>query len=73
MWLGVPFVLVKTMTWRASSKVKGKKKTKPLHQTSSPSVLGFEFGRLQEEIKIHLGLQTVSPFSAAQMQDANLK
>lgn len=35
--------------------------------------LGFEFGFLQEEVKMQFELQAVSTFSAAQRKDAGLK
>lgn len=50
-----------------------KKKNHKTSQISFVSVLTFEFGCLQEEIKIQFELQTVSTFSAAQIQDAGLK
>lgn len=52
---------------------KFKSEKKKTYQTSAASVLGFEFGCLQEEINIQLELQTASTFSAAQIQDAGLK
>lgn len=49
------------------------KSEKNKYQTASASVLGFQFGCLQEEVKIQLELQTLSTFSAVQVQDAGLK
>lgn len=57
--------------YEMESKFKSEKKR--TYQTAAVSILGFEFGCLQEEINIRLELQMASTFSAAQIQDAGLK